>query len=148
MKKSLVIGIILIIIVIGIFFLFPSTNDSPSSLQSSNNPPTLPPSSNNEISMSSSGFSPPTLTIQSGEIVKFKAIDSSNRWPASAMHPTHTVYPNSNINKCGTTEEYTIFDSCQGISEGENYEFTFTEIGEWGYHDHLQPSKFGKIIVE
>ena len=64
------------------------------------------------------------------------------------MHPTHKVYPGSDIEKCGTAEESNIFDACRGLKEGESYEFTFNEKGSWRYHDHLNIKNTGSIIVE
>lgn len=99
------------------------------------------------VEITSSGFSPNSLTINAGDTVVFVNQDSRSGWPASVIHPTHTVYPNSNINKCGTNEEIDIFDSCRGLEEGESYSFTFNEVGTWGYHNHLISSKKGTIIV-
>jgi len=62
------------------------------------------------------------------------------------MHPTHTVYPGSDVKKCGSDES--IFDACKGLEQGESFSFTFNEIGSWGYHDHLRASTTGKIVVE
>lgn len=99
----------------------------------------------NVIEMSSSGFSPSSITIKKGDTVTFKTVDSGSYWPASAVHPTHTVYPGSGIDKCGTGAQ--IFDACGGIGEGQSWSFTFNEVGSWNYHNHLNPSNFGKIIV-
>ncbi len=101
----------------------------------------------NIIEMSSSGFSPNTLTISAGEIVTFTNVGTSNIWPASAVHPTHKVYPGSDIDKCGTSEEANIFDACRGINPGESYSFTFNQVGTWRYHDHLKVGSTGTIIV-
>lgn len=100
------------------------------------------------IEYTSSGFEPSEITISSGDSITFLNTISTNVWPASNVHPSHTVYPNSGINKCGTSEESEIFDSCKGLSEGESYTFTFNEIGTWSYHNHLRASKTGKIIVQ
>jgi plastocyanin len=100
------------------------------------------------IEMSSSGFSPSELTVKAGDTVTFLAIDTSNRWPASAFHPKHTVYPGSDIEKCGTDEEDIIFDSCGAVAEGQSWSFKFDEKGTWAYHDHESSKDFGKIIVE
>ena len=100
-----------------------------------------------EIEMSSSGFSPSSLTINSGDTVIFSAIDGSRRWPATNNHPTHTLYPESSIQKCQTSEKDEIFDSCSVVAEGETYSFTFTNAGTWGYHDHFSPAKKGTITV-
>lgn len=100
------------------------------------------------VEMSSSGFSPDSLTVKAGDTVTFLAVDGSNRWPASAFHPTHTAYPGSNIQKCGSGEEESIFDSCGGVPDGQSWSFRFDERGSWNYHDHEDSKVFGKIIVE
>ncbi len=99
------------------------------------------------IKVTSSGFSPKDLEINKGDIVLFLNEGSSKSWPASDVHPTHTVYPNSGISKCGTVEEENIFDACKGLANGESYSFTFNEIGTWTYHDHLKPYVGGTIVV-
>jgi len=93
------------------------------------------------IEISSAGFSPSSLTINVRDIVVFVAVDGSNRWPASAVHPTHIVYPE------GGGCIGSAFDSCEGIANGDSWPFTFNEVGSWGYHDHLSPGKTGLITV-
>jgi len=77
----------------------------------------------------------------------FKNESANPTWPASAMHPTHTVYPGSDIQKCGTPEAGKIFDACRGLNTGETWSFQFNEVGKWNFHDHLNAGKFGSIIV-
>ena len=101
----------------------------------------------NTVIITSSGFSPSTLEISKGESVTFINKDSAKHWPASAAHPTHKIYPNSDIKKCGTDEQSRIFDACHGLANGESFSFTFSEGGEWKYHDHLSPGTGGVIIV-
>jgi plastocyanin len=98
------------------------------------------------VEMSSTGFSPGVLKIKAGDTVIFKQIDGSKTWPASDFHPTHTIYPGSDIRKCGSGDK--IFDSCRGLKEGESWSFTFNEKGSWNYHDHLNPKNVGTIVVE
>ena len=95
------------------------------------------------IEITSSGFSPDTLTINSGDNVIWTNKDtySSSHWPASANHPTHSVYPEEG--GCIGSN----FDACNGLNYGENYSFTFNEKGTWKYHDHLNPSETGTITV-
>ncbi len=100
------------------------------------------------VQMTDSGFVPQEATIKQGDTVKWVNAGTVARWPASARHPTHEVYPGSGITKCGTPEEPGIFDACTGIQAGDSYSFTFSEKGSWAYHDHLNPDVFGKIIVE
>ncbi len=101
-----------------------------------------------KVELRASGFTPRTLRISSGETVTFVNMESKKRQIASNMHPVHASYPGSNTNKCGTAEESTIFDACHGRAEGEEFSFTFSKKGIWGYHDHLQPSMGGTIVVE
>ncbi len=99
------------------------------------------------ITISSSGFSPARLEINAGDSVVFTNENSAKHWPASVVHPTHRVYPGSDISKCGTAEAENIFDACRGLESGESYTFTFNEEGSWRYHDHLRASLTGTINV-
>ena len=94
------------------------------------------------IEITSSGFSPSSLTIKQGDTVAFVNKDSAPHWTASAFHPTHSAYPESG-GCIGST-----FDACKGLSQGESWSFTFNEVGEWKYHDHLSSGDTGTIIVE
>jgi plastocyanin len=101
------------------------------------------------IQMSGTGFSPSSLSVKKGDKVKFMNVGSKDIWPATAIHPTHEVYPGSDISKCFSGEDTSsIFDSCGGVAPGSSYSFTFNEVGEWGYHDHMSAGVRGKIIVE
>ena len=100
----------------------------------------------NTVTITAEGFSPKTLTVKAGTAVTFVNEDANEHWPASARHPTHTMYPGSSIEKCGTGEA--IFDACKGLAQGESFSFTFNEKGSWRYHDHLGVSLTGTIVVE
>lgn len=99
------------------------------------------------VTYSDAGFTPSTLEVEMGKTVNFVNGSSGVFWPASAIHPTHTLYPGSSIGKCGTGEADTIFDACSSVAPGESYSFTFDEVGTWKYHNHLRPLNNGKIIV-
>lgn len=101
----------------------------------------------NTIEFNSNGLNPSDLIINKGNTITWLNKDSVEHWPASAFHPTHTVYPESDIKKCGTSEEKNIFDACRGLKQGESFVFKFNEKGTWYYHDHLDPSLHGKITV-
>src|SRR3990167_5306873 len=94
------------------------------------------------IEITSEGFSPSPLTVTQGSTVTWINKDANEHWPASAMHPTHAIYPESG--GCIGSK----FDACKGLKEGESWSFTFNEKGTWNYHDHFDVSKFGKIIVK
>lgn len=117
--------------------------------QNPSTPETSAPSSKiYTIKITSAWFSPSTLTINVGDTVQFVNTDTEVHWPASASHPTHKVYPGSDIQKCGTSEQSGIFDACKGLAQNEAFTFTFNQVGSWGYHDHLNAKLFGKITVE
>lgn len=87
-----------------------------------------------QVDMTASGFSPATITIKKGDYIQFVNKDSDTHWPASNPHPVHDGYPG--------------FDAKKALRQNEKYRFQFTRTGTWGYHDHLNPSKSGTVIVE
>lgn len=101
-----------------------------------------PPVKENIVTSTSAGYSPSTLTIKKRETVIFKNESSVPVWTASAVHPTHKVYPTTG-GCLGST-----FDACVGIKSGESWSFKFDIVGTWKYHDHLNAKNFGTIVVE
>jgi len=85
------------------------------------------------VQMTNDGFNPSEVTIKQGETVEFENVGTNDHWPASAIHPTHEVYPE--------------FDPKAGVAPGESWSFTFDKVGEWKFHDHLFLSFTGKITV-
>ncbi len=135
MSKALIWVVVIIIVAVGAYFLFiRPTSDV--------GQPTPETSDVNVITYTDTGYSPSSLTIKAGEAVTFKNESSRSMWPASAMHPTHKLYPTTG-GCIGST-----FDACQGVLPGGSWSFQFDVAGEWKYHDHLDPTKFGTIIVE
>lgn len=86
------------------------------------------------ISMDETGFTPETVTVSPGTTVIFVNNGQGPHRPASAVHPTHEVLPG--------------FDSKRGLTTGESYSFTFTQAGNWKFHDHLNPQFTGSVVVE
>ncbi len=85
------------------------------------------------IVMDATGFVPKELTIKKGTEVIFKNADTEDRWPASAPHPTHTNYP--------------AFDPNAAVRPGASWSISFPQVGSFLYHDHLNPTRYGKIMV-
>lgn len=96
------------------------------------------------IRYSASGYQPAMVTIRQGETVRWINDDTEETWPAAAVHPTHSMYPEKSESDCLGSS----FDACRGLAQGESWDFTFTAKGTWRFHDHLNPSKTGSIIVE
>ncbi|HLD11294.1 MAG TPA: hypothetical protein VJB91_00080 [Patescibacteria group bacterium] len=92
---------------------------------------------NNEnvvIEYTEDGFQPKMITIPLDTTVRWINRTSRPMWIASAVHPTHQELPG--------------FDALKGYATGESYSYTFTKIGSWKYHDHLNPKATGEVIVE
>ena len=102
-----------------------TTNSSP-------NPSSSEQSSANTITYSGNKFSPENLTVNSGETVTVMNKGSDTIQVASKPHPAHTDNIELNV---GT------------IAPGETKTFTLTKAGSWGYHNHLESSEGGTIIV-
>lgn len=100
------------------------------------------------IYVNNKGFSPNNIEINKGDIIIFINNGDDRHWPASNAHPTHNLYPGSDIEKCETVDEKNIFDACGSIKTGENYTFRFNEVGTWNFHDHVHSTLKGTIIVK
>lgn len=85
------------------------------------------------VQVTDSGFDKTALAIKEGDTVTFVNNSSSKVWPASDVHPTHTVCPG--------------FDAKKGLATGESYSYTFTEAMVCPFHDHLNASQKGTITV-
>ncbi len=86
------------------------------------------------IEYTGNGFVPKSITVKVNTTVTWVNKDSDDVWVASAPHPQHTDLPG--------------FDALKGYKTGESYSYTFTKVGNWKYHNHLNPSNFGAVIVE
>lgn len=95
------------------------------------------------ITFSDTGYSPASVTIKKGETVRYVNNSSMGTWPASANHPSHTIYPQKSASDCLGSS----FDSCRDLKPGESWEFTFNEVGTWGYHDHSHAKFRGTVVV-
>jgi len=98
----------------------------------------------NVVEYTNNGFIPNEIEIARGESVKFVNNSTKDMWVGSAMHPTHSVYPEKTADDClGST-----FDQCERGAPDTSWEFTFNSVGEHGYHNHVRSSHWGKVIVQ
>lgn len=100
------------------------------------------------VTYADSGYTPNTITIKKGETVVWKNESGASMWTASAVHPTHKAYSGTDIAACGTQTLLPMFDSCAGVASGQSWSFKFDNVGTWGYHNHLNSSHWGKVVVE
>lgn len=85
------------------------------------------------ITLTDDGFTPRELTVHIGDRVTFRTERGKEFWPASDLHPTHTIYSE--------------FDPRRPIPPDETWSFTFDRVGVWNLHDHLSPNYRGTITV-
>ena len=70
-----------------------------------------------EVIYTDSGFSPASVEISAGDSVTFTNNASRTMWVASAMHPTHSMYPEKSSDNCLGSS----FDACKDLSQGESW---------------------------
>lgn len=113
---------------------YPTAEASPTAV--SNTPSVSPTGASTEkvvVTYTDKGFTPKTVTIKVGTTVQFMNQSASSMWVASALHPTHQLLPG--------------FDQLQGAPNGGVYTYTFVKVGTWKYHNHLNPSDMGVVVV-
>lgn len=98
--------------------------------------PTIVPSATQSatVSYTDAGFAPSPTTVAVGSTVTFTNESSKSMWVASAVHPTHSLLPG--------------FDQLKSVGKGESYEYTFTKVGTWKYHNHVNPGDTGSVVVQ
>ncbi|MDA1348606.1 MAG: hypothetical protein O3A47_07030 [Chloroflexi bacterium] len=79
-------------------------------------------------------FVPSRVNIEVGQEVVFFNESGKDFWPASAIHPTHQIYPE--------------LDARSPVKSGQSWIFKFDEPGYWRYHDHLAPQNTGLVVVQ
>ncbi len=100
------------------------------------------------VTLTDSGFLPATVTIAKGGTVTWVNQSGKPIWVASAMHPDHVVYDGTTRSgHCASSYSGAKpFDECTASTA--DYSFTFDKTGTWGYHDHVNASHFGKVVVQ
>lgn len=85
------------------------------------------------VTYTDTGFAPLTITVKSGSIVTFVNESARGMWVASDMHPTHQLLPG--------------FDQKTSVARGQTFEYTFTTVGTWRYHNHQNPTDTATVVV-
>ena len=135
MDKKVIIAIIVVLLaLIGGYFLFKGNVQAPINAK--------------EVIYTDSGYSPKEITIKIGDTVTWKNESSHGMWIASAMHPSHVIYSGTSLDEHCPDAQNTSFDECISAQPGESWSFKFDKQGTWRYHNHVQASDFGSIIVE
>jgi plastocyanin len=85
------------------------------------------------VAYTDSGYVPAQVTVKKGTTITFRNDSSSGMWVASDVHPTHQLLPG--------------FDQKKSATKGGTYEYTFTKVGTWKYHNHVKATDTGVVVV-
>ena len=85
------------------------------------------------VTLTETGYSPQTVTVITGTRVIWTNQSGSVASVYSAVHPTHKVYPPLNLGE---------------FNDGETLSLIFDTPGSYKYHNHLNPSQTGTVVVE
>lgn len=120
MRKYFIITLILGIVAFNVYFFFSYIF--------------VKPETSHTILMQDDGFVPRTLNVKVGDAVVFKNVGKNAHWPASNIHPTHSIYPE--------------FDPKKEIAPGDTWRFVFEKEGTFRMHDHIFSQLTGEITVK
>ena len=109
-----------------------TTNTASSNTNSANTNTT----SNQSVIVTASGFSPKTVTIGVGQSVTWMNSDNRPHYVAPDDHPSHQAYS-------GIWDD----NGAGNISSEELYTFQFNTAGTYTYHDYLNSSLTGTVVV-
>ena len=86
-----------------------------------------------DVSFTGSGFTPQSVTITVGDTIRWTNSSTDYVELASDPHPTHTNYPALNLGI---------------VNPGNTTTLSFSTAGSYGYHNHLNSSHIGTVIVQ
>ncbi|MCH7492736.1 hypothetical protein IID19_04090 [Patescibacteria group bacterium] len=125
-KKGLWFFTVVVIVLIVLVVLFMMMGNS-----SSNE--TAITSLDNIVTYTSDGYLPGNIMISPGGTVTWKNDSDITITVDSDPHPVHTSYPEFNLGS---------------VQAGGELRFTFPNVGEYNYHNHLKASQVGTVTVE
>ena len=86
----------------------------------------------NQVLITKTDFTPKVLVVKKDTTVTWKNMDTASHLVASDPYPTHADLPG--------------LVAPEAIIPGKEYQFTFTKVGEWFYHDDLGPITYNGVI--
>lgn len=147
MKNFMILGVIALVLLGGVFLfkktMTPGQPVTTESVVSSPKPEiTLTPEASAstklevspvEVTLNANGFFPVTLTIKAGTKIVWANKSGGMATVNSDPHPQHTDYPSLNLGR---------------FNDGGTLELVFDKAGTYKYHNHLDASQTGTVIVE
>jgi plastocyanin len=85
------------------------------------------------VTVTSAGYNPKTITVKPGAKVVWKNETGGPVTVSSDNHPTHLLWPFLNLGK---------------FEDGSTVSVVFEKAGTYTYHNHLDSSMTGTVVVE
>ena len=138
MNSKLLIGFIVLVVIVGGLVILGGSKKETGQQPAT---PTTPASQTQStqrvqdtiVTVSSSGFSPDTLTVKAGTRVMWTNKSGSAISVNSDTHPTHKLFPQLNLGE---------------VPSGASISLIFDRAGTYKYHNHYNPSQAGTVVVE
>lgn len=131
-RNLLLTGLAILVVLAGVLFLLKNNSGSP---QTGVNAPTPFTTEAKEgiVQVTTNGFNPDSLTVASGAKVVWKNESGGEATVNSDSHPTHQLWRFLNL---GT------------FPNGSSVTVVFEDPGTYTYHNHLNPTQRGTIVVK
>lgn len=97
------------------------------------------------VRLTDDGFSPARIEVPVGATVTFINQGTGGMWIGADEHPSHTGYDGTSRQEHCQQVPSASFDQC-GV--GGTYAFTFDRAGTFGYHNHVDASQHGTVVVQ
>lgn len=136
-NKLLWVAVAVIVVVVGGALLLSNKSGNNNNTQTNNNQNAQPTQAmqitGSEVTVTSSGFEPKSVTVKAGTRVVWTNKSGGAVTVNSAVHPTHLLWPFLNLGK---------FD------DGSSVSVVFEKTGTYKYHNHLDASQTGTVVVQ
>jgi plastocyanin len=111
-----------------------ATNNTPSPEMTGAAGTITPVNNSSVVQITQAGFVPDVVTIKTGETVVWQNPDGVSATVNSDVHPTHLLYPPLNLGEVPP--------------QGGQVSLKFDKAGTFTYHNHLNPSQTGTVVVQ
>lgn len=146
MKGNTLLWVVVLVVLVGGGYLFLKGQNASKMMNKENNIPTVAAGQvspmvkqedkmTNEVTVNvtATGFDPKTVNVKVGTKVTWVNKSGGMANVNSAVHPTHLVYPPLNLGN---------------FADGASVSLVFKDKGTFKYHNHLDPSQNGMVVVE
>jgi len=139
-NKLILVALVVVVVAAGAFLLLNNnagnnrqTQDTQNTQNQSLTPTQTEAMQEPNVTVTSSGFEPQTVTVKTGTRVVWTNESGTQVTVSSAVHPTHLLFPFLNLGN---------------FADGSSVSVVFEKPGVYKYHNHLNPGQTGTVTVE